>query len=130
MKIIARDEYAQKYIHDWEKIESPQENFREMCYYHKLKNNVDGSYTVGIDNNRENLFLRINYNSDFLDKFVQWKMFGKGEYVSGLEPCSSTIDGRANARFNKTLKFIEPKQTIFNNFCITISDDKKEVASL
>lgn len=57
-------------------------------------------------------------------------MFGKGEYVSGLEPCSSTIDGRANARFNKTLKFIEPKQTIFNNFCITISDDKKEVASL
>lgn len=127
VKVLARDEYAHKYINEWNKIESPQNDFQEMCYYHELKPNIDNSYTVGIDNDAEKLFLRIRYSSDILDKFVQWKMFGTGEYVSGLEPCNTTIDGRDDARKKDLLKWLEPGQSVTCKFCIAVSDDKEEV---
>ncbi len=125
--VAGRDEYAQKHMGDWQKITPPTEDFQEMCYYHKLRKNADDSYTVGIDNESEQLFLRIQYESDVLDKFVQWKMFGCGEYVSGLEPCTSTINGRADARANGTLKYLQAGQSIVNRFRIAVSDDKNKV---
>lgn len=122
-KIYPRDDYARTNVNDWREIKKPQNNFREMCYYHELEVDDNNICTVGIDNPKNRLFLRIEYDHEVLDKFIQWKMFGKGEYVTGLEPCNSTIDGRDNARKNGDLKTILPGQSITYKFNITITDE-------
>ncbi len=126
-KIWGRDEYANKHIKDWRKISPPSDNYKEMCYYHELEENTSGIRTIGMDNEEQNLFLRISYDGSILDKFVQWKMFGNGEYVSGLEPCNSTIDGRKDAREKGTLKTLLPGQNVCCKFKIVVSDKKSKV---
>lgn len=126
-KICGRDAYAEANIKNWRQIYPPTEKFREMCYYHELEGNSSNVKTVGIDNDSEKLFLRITYDGNILDKFIQWKMFGKGEYVSGLEPCNSTIDGRSNARINNCLKVLRPGEICNCKFKISVSDIKSKV---
>lgn len=121
-KVSGRDEHAQEHIKQWNEITPPVKDFQEMCFYHDIEGNADGMKIVGIDNEKEELSVRIHYNGKLLDHFVQWKMLGKGEYVMGLEPCNATIDGRSNARENKSLKEINPNEHIVYKFKIVVSD--------
>ncbi len=121
-KISGRNDHAQKHIQHWKEITPPAEKFDEMCYYHDIEENENGISTVGIDNEKEKLSVRIHYDRKLLDHFVQWKMLGKGEYVMGLEPCNATIDGRSNSRENKSLKEIKPSEHIIYKFKIIVSD--------
>ena len=49
---------------------------------------------------------------DTLDHFVQWKMMGAGDYVMGLEPGNTTIDGIEDAIKNGSMKYLEPEESV------------------
>ena len=72
--------------------------------------------TVGLRNAQQHLGVEITYDKKVLDHFVQWKMLGKGEYAIGLEPCNATIDGRADARENGSLKYLAPGEEVVCRF--------------
>lgn len=120
MKVIGRTKHAINHIDTWKKITLPEYGFKEMCYYHDIVENPDGTAIVGIDNSEENLSVRIQYDKQMLSHFVQWKMLGKGFYVMGLEPCNATIDGRLDAKNNGSLKYIKPNEHKILNFKIMI----------
>ena len=67
------------------KVESPIDNAEETCYFHLTK---DGKMTI------ENKALGKRFTvASSLRKFVQWKSRASGDYVIGLEPCTSWLDG-------------------------------------
>ena len=66
-------------------VESPLDNAEETCYFHNTK---DGKMTI----TNAKLGKRFTVASS-LRKFVQWKSRASGDYVVGLEPCTSWLDG-------------------------------------
>lgn len=120
--IIPRTEHAAKHIDQYLEVTKPEFNYEEMCYYHEVEPDKTGFATVGIKNKEEKLSLSIIYDRNQLDHFVQWKMFGKGEYAMGLEPGNATIDGRDDARKNGSLKWLEPGETVCNRLKISVCE--------
>ncbi len=114
-EITARDDHAAEHLGEWSKLLAPQHGFREMCYYHRLEEN-----SYGIDNPSIGTSMRISFESDgMLDRLVQWRMLGEGEYVMGLEAASCTLEGRADAVKNGSQKYLDPEQSFTNRFCIS-----------
>ena len=66
-------------------VEPPADNMEETCYFHLT---ADGKMSI---ENRA-LGKRFTVESD-LKRFVQWKSRASGDYVIGLEPCTSWLDG-------------------------------------
>ncbi len=113
-------EHAENHISEWREITPPAPEFSEMCYYHRLSENC-----YGIDNPDIGVRMRISFASNgLLDRLVQWKMLGVGEYVMGLEAASSTIEGRADAIKNGSQKYIMPGQKYVNRFSIEFEELK------
>lgn len=100
----------------------PVYGYIERCYYHDNTPDSDGLVTAGMVNPKTNLSVRITYNKEQLPFFVQWKMMGTNEYVCGLEPCNSTIEGRADSRARGTLYTMNPGETKVYNLKIQVGD--------
>ncbi len=66
-------------------MEDPVPGAEETCYFHETR---DGAMSV--ENAR--IGKRFTVRSS-LRKFVQWKSRASGDYVLGLEPCTSHLDG-------------------------------------
>ena len=66
-------------------VEPPADNMEETCYFHLT---ADGKMSI---ENRA-LGKRFTVESD-LKRFVQWKSRASGDYVIGIEPCTSWLDG-------------------------------------
>lgn len=114
--VRGRDLHAQKHIESWGTITPPADSFREMCYYHQWP--PDSLKKFGLYNPTKNLGIDFICQSIVLDHFVQWKMLEKGTYVLGLEPCTSTIEGRNDAKMNQSLKILSPGAEVVNHFNI------------
>ncbi len=115
---IPRDEHAKEGLSEWDKVLPPQPGWVEMCYYHTLSEN-----TFGIDNPAIGTRMRISFESDgILDRVIQWRQLGEGDYVTGLEPASCTLDGRADSLANGSQKYINAQTTLRNSFKITFSE--------
>jgi hypothetical protein len=61
------------------------------------------------------LAVAIQFNKQELPWMTNWQHWGKGEYVSGLEPGSHPPIGQSKARENETLIFIAPGERIQYN---------------
>ena len=92
-------------------LQEADPDYEEMCYYHKLKPDVNNHSTVAVYNPELELGIAIEIDLSTLDHFVQWKMMGAGDYVMGLEPGSSTIDGIEDAVKNGSMKYLEPGES-------------------
>lgn len=110
--LAPRNDHAAKHLETHLKMEKPQPNFEECCYYYDVKEK-HGTAKVGIYNKDINSGLVIAFDKNTLDKFVEWKMMGETDYVLGLEPGNCTPDGRDVLRKNHTLKFLNPSE-IYN----------------
>ena len=66
-------------------VETPKDNAEETCYFHMTK---DGKMSI----ENKSLGKRFTVASS-LRRFVQWKSRASGDFVVGLEPCTSWLDG-------------------------------------
>lgn len=90
------------------KVESPLDNAEETCYFHNTK---DGMMSIV----NAKLGKRFTVSSS-LRKFVQWKSRASGDFVVGLEPCTSWLDGE--------LKYsvLKPGKSVKNTIVLTVED--------
>ncbi|MGB4609637.1 MAG: aldose 1-epimerase family protein [Saccharofermentanales bacterium] len=88
-----REEHAAKFIDSWIEIEEPQYPYPERCYFHNVKPDNDGISRHTLFNPDINIGVNVQYKHEDFPYFVQWKMLGKGEYVLGLEPLNTPLDG-------------------------------------
>ncbi len=111
LEVKARNSHAEEGIENWMELQEADPDYEEMCYYHKLKPDVNNHSTVAVYNPELELGIAIEIDLSTLDHFVQWKMMGAGDYVMGLEPGSSTIDGIEDAVKNGSMKYLEPGES-------------------
>lgn len=116
---VPRNKHAAGDMNNWRTVYSPTAGFEEMCYYHSLYENI-----IGIDNPDINTSVRIAFESPdgILDRVIQWRMFGLGDYVMGLEPASCTLEGREDAVSNGSQKYIDARSSVVNRFKITFGE--------
>lgn len=120
-KQTPRTAHAATALERWSEVLPPQETFEEMCYYHEMEKDADGKVTYGVENPEIGTRLEITYDGNLLDHFVQWKMYGRGEYVTGLEPANASIEGRHAAREDGSLKFLPAGGNVAVPFVIRLS---------
>jgi hypothetical protein len=72
----------------------------------------NGQCICGIHNPALELAVAIQFNKQELPWMTNWQHWGKGEYVTGLEPGSHPPIGQSKARENETLVFIAPGERI------------------
>jgi len=132
-KITPKDEEAAKGISDYARFQVPTPGFREQVFYHDLKADANGKVFAALVNPIQELGVAIWFNKNQLNRLTQWKMMGEGDYVLGLEPCNSIVEGRAKARNQGLLEFIKPGATRKFNIEIEVlegMDRIKELESL
>lgn len=73
-----------------------------------IEADADGLSNCGLQNEKLGLGVNIQFKKEQLPWFANWQHWGKGEYVTGLEPSTHPLTGQAKARENGTLILIEP----------------------
>ncbi|MGI6004400.1 MAG: DUF4432 family protein [Christensenellales bacterium] len=105
-----RTDHAAKDIDTWDKILPPQPGYMEQCYYHffdPAQKAYAALYNPNIDKG-----LAITFDQSTLDRILQWKQVGVKNYVMGLEPGNSFLEGRDKEREAGRLKFLAPGETM------------------
>ena len=105
--VTPRNDHAATGLSDWSKVEKPTAGYEEMCFYHQMEKNA----RVSLEQPKLGLGLALEYDSENLPYFVQWKMMGQTMYVMGLEPANCAIEGRAALREAGKLAFLNPGQS-------------------
>lgn len=124
LNIRPRDEHANDLKDSWNCLQKPDSDFQEVCYYHTLKMDENGFSSVAVFNDVLNMGVAITFDTNTLDHFVQWKMMSACDYVLGLEPCNSTIDGIENAIDNGSMKFLKPQESVEYNIIFDILENR------
>lgn len=130
VEVKARNAHAQEGIDIWNKTQAPDSDYEEMCYYHTPKADEKGQGAAAIFNHELDLGIAVEFDSSTLDRMVQWKMMGAGDYVMGLEPCNSTIDGIQDAVDNGSIKYLEPGEMVEHHLVFHILKGKEEFETL
>ncbi len=114
--VIPGDDEAKKGYEDYNKFTFPVRGFKEKVYFHDIAADNEGYSNVAIVNknfnNGSGLGIWMRFKKDSLPFMTQWKQMGMGEYVCGIEPCNNLGGGRKIEREKKTLKLIEPGESI------------------
>lgn len=118
-KVTARDAHAQTGINTFNKVEEPQKDYQEMCFYHSFDERTP---TVSLYNNKIKKGIEISFDLNELPFFTQWKMMGCGEYVMGLEPGNCNPDGRDVMRKNGTLETLKEGQKKIHTIKFTFTE--------
>ena len=119
-KVTARDARAAEGKDHYDKVDCPQQDYAEMCFFHEPVADENGKVTIGMFNPRINMGFELTYGIDTLDYLVHWKMMNKGEYVIGLEPSNNLLGGRDEERAAGRLKTIPAGGNIRYDFEITV----------
>ena len=120
--VTPRDKRAAEGLGEWNKMLAPQAGFVEQCYYHTYKDNKGCAMVF---NKNIGKGLAIHFDASKLDNLIEWKMMGERDYVLGLEPSNSMLDGRKTLRENDTLKYLEPGEEKSFTIEVDFYDDYK-----
>ena len=93
LETVPREAHAAKYADTWRQVEAPQYPYPERCYFHKIQKDKNGMAQYTVFNEKRSIGVNIQYDGNDLPYFCQWKMLGKGEYVMGMEPMNTFLDG-------------------------------------
>ncbi len=108
VKLTPRDAEAEKGKELFSQFQKPTPEYAEQVFYHGLNADEAGKTSVALINRKLEIGAALHFNKNQLKNFIQWKQMGEGEYVLGMEPANCLVGGRADARKNGTLEFIEP----------------------
>ncbi len=72
---------------------------------------ISGKCVCGLYNSQIGIALALRFNKKQLPWLTNWQHWGKGEYVTGLEPGTHPPIGQAKARKDQELIFLGPGET-------------------
>ncbi len=128
--VTPRNQHAKSHIDRWNKAEAATTGFEEMCYYHTLKKNPENRATAAVFNPNTNMGIAIEFNTETLDHFVEWKMMGAKDYVLGLEPGNATLDGIGDAIDNGSMKYLEGQESVEYELVFHILEGPQEFENI
>ena len=86
-----------------------------------------GQCVCGLHNSTLDLAVALRFQKEQLPTLTNWQHWGKGEYVTGLEPGTNPPIGQAKARQQKQLIFLQPGESKSYNLDLEVFDNKKSI---
>lgn len=86
-----------------------------------------GECVCGLYNSQIGLALALRFQKKQLPWLTNWQHWGKGEYVTGLEPGTHPPIGQAKAREQKDLLFLQPGETGSYDLEIEVLQNKADI---
>ena len=86
-----------------------------------------GSCVAGLHNERLGLAVSVRFQKAQLPWLTNWQHWGRGEYVTGLEPGTHPPIGQANAREQGTLLFLAPGESRSYDLEINVLTDSEQI---
>lgn len=80
----------------------------EACAFIDQQPDAKGWCECGIHNRKIGVRFMVKYRKEQLPWLINWQHWGKGEYVTALEPATNPPMGQGPARESGTLIFLEP----------------------
>lgn len=87
-----------------------------------------GQCTCGLYNPQIGLALALRFQKKQLPWLTNWQHWGKGEYVTGLEPGTNPPIGQASAREQNTLIELEPGESRIYDLEIEVFDNEVKIS--
>ncbi|HBG27709.1 MAG: DUF4432 domain-containing protein [Planctomycetes bacterium GWF2_41_51] len=99
----------------------------EACGFIDVDADEKGMCRIGFYNSRLNLAVTMQYNKKQLPWLTNWQHWGRGEYVTALEPGTNPPIGQKKAREQKQLIFLEPGESKTYELKISVLTDQKQI---
>jgi hypothetical protein len=132
--VTPRDDEARGGLKEHDSFSAPVPGYKEQVFSHDMDAGPDGYVTAAMLNRALNggqgLGLYVRYRQRELPWFNEWKMMGEGVYTVGIEPGTTHTLGRAAARADGTLQFLEPGQERHYHLELGILSSPEEIDSL
>ncbi len=112
-EVVPRDEPSATLLADHARFHAPRDGFQQLVYEHRLRQAPrEGFASIGVVNPRfeptGGIGLVVRWRPDQLPRLWRWRMLGPGMYLTGLEPATSGILGRAEERAAGALLMLGP----------------------
>jgi hypothetical protein len=110
--VVPRDDAAAALLAEHATFPPPRDGFGQLVYEHRLRDPGSGRASFGVANPAweptGGIAVSVEYDPRQLPHLWQWRMLGPGMYLTGLEPATCGILGRAAERERGTLVMLEP----------------------
>lgn len=102
----------------------------EACAFIDIQPDSAGKCTCGIHNTNLGLAVAIRFEKKQLPWLTNWQHWGRGEYVTGLEPGTNPPIGQAGARKQNQLIHVEPGESRSYELEFTVLDGEEKINEL
>jgi len=121
-KVTPRDDFAAQGMANYFEMEEPGMGREEQCYFH-TEQPADGEAFAMLHNEQLGVAAIIRFDQKVFPLMCEWKCMRAGEYALGLEPTTSGVLNRADARAQGLLTYLEPGEQREYNLSIELTDD-------
>ncbi len=119
-RIAPRDPIAADGMEKYALMEKPEMNRDEQCYFHT---ELGSEAFAMLHNEKLGMAAIIRFDGTVLPLLCEWKCMRAGDYALGLEPTTSGVMNRSDARKSGLLTYLEPGETREYNLEIEFTDD-------
>jgi hypothetical protein len=92
-----------------------------------IEKDIFGDSVCGLYNDKIGLAVSLKFKKEQLPWLANWQHWGKGEYVTGIEPSTHPLTGQAKSREDGTLIFIEPGESRVYELELKVMDSKETI---
>ncbi len=114
---VPRTEFAKTGLGRECGFDEPVDGEEERVFFQKMQS----EYWARLENPDLNVSMTISWSGDTLPILSQWRSIASGDYVLGLEPTNSYINGRHDERENGTLPVLKAWESVKNTVRIEFS---------
>lgn len=130
----AREEGKQNKIfkdgNDYKICPAPLEDHKgagEEAVFIDVVSDGHGDSLCGIYNSKLGIALKLGFKKNELPWLTNWQHWGKGEYVTGLEPGTNPPLGQKYARENNQLIVLKPKEKRKYHVTLSVFDEQNAI---
>ena len=124
-EVTPRDDLAAATIDERATFPPPEDGFVERVYRHELAPTDEPTVSASIVNPTfepsGGIGLTVSWDPRVLPRMWQWRMLGPGMYLTGLEPATCGLDGRAAEREAGTVRMLAPGESFSAGISIRVS---------
>lgn len=102
----------------------------EEAAFIDVKSDANGTCSCGIYNENLGIAVSLNFPKNQLPWLTNWQHWGKGEYVTGLEPGTHLPVGQRKARENGQLTFLQPNECREYNITVKVLNHPADIDNL
>lgn len=124
-EVAPRDVVAQEELAMFSHMEAPGIGRPEACFYHS--GFVRDDAFAMVHNARLGMAAVVGFDAGALPLLCQWKCMRAGDYALGLEPTTSGVTNRSEARANGLLTYLEPGESRAFALTLAFLDDPQAI---